>query len=86
MLTSPSRLSLRFDERREAEPALKLKGKKRSFRDNFGDASSEKVRRSLRPISTLTSYPPLFLSSHPYCVIFINIIIIVIIVLTPHNS
>jgi hypothetical protein len=34
---------LRFDERRPGEPALKLSGKKRSFRDNIADAGSDKV-------------------------------------------
>ena len=36
-------LLIRFDERRKLEPERKLKGKKRSFRDNFGNHESEKV-------------------------------------------
>jgi hypothetical protein len=38
-----SSVLLRFDERRPGEPALKLSGKKRSFRDNIADAGSDKV-------------------------------------------
>ena len=36
-------LDRRFDEARKGEPAKKLKGVKRSFRDNVGSLSNEKV-------------------------------------------
>jgi hypothetical protein len=32
----------RFDELRKGEPSLKMKGRKRSFQDNFGDMGDEK--------------------------------------------
>lgn len=36
--------AIRFDEMRPGEPMRKLSGKKRSFRDNIGGASQDKVR------------------------------------------
>lgn len=36
-------LRYRFDERRPDEPELKIRGKKRSFRDNFESTESDKA-------------------------------------------
>ena len=38
-------LTYRFDEMRPGEPARKMSGKKRSFRDNLAGASQEKVQK-----------------------------------------
>ena len=34
---------LRFDEMRPLEPDRKMRGKKRAYKDNFGDRGEEKV-------------------------------------------
>jgi uncharacterized membrane protein YgcG len=42
LLPIPSCNTIRFDELRPGEPARKLSGKKRSFRDNIGTSGSDK--------------------------------------------